>query len=70
MDYRFNADFGGADMSAVLVYITTENKAEAEAIYDKWTYTTPENLEAIPHNDFWPFHPGAEKYYKEKGWID
>lgn len=60
------------DMSDDLAYLITktvcENKDAMVAAHKAWVNFKPENAWK-PENTGIPLHPGAEKYYKERGWM-
>ena len=54
------------DVAYGLTKAIFENQEEAVKIWKEWAKATQE-LATQPA--FVPFHPGSEKYFKEKGWI-
>lgn len=72
-----SVDFGtqlvaNKDVSEDLAYLITktvnENKDEMAAAHKAWANFVPEEAWK-PGNTGIPLHPGAEKYYKERGWM-
>ena len=70
-------DFGtlliaNKDMSDDLAYLITktvcESKADMVAAHKAWVNFKPENAWK-PENTGVPLHPGAIRYYKERGWM-
>jgi hypothetical protein len=51
-----------------LTKIFWEHQSEATANYVHCGYSKPEQFKLI-QGEFVPFHPGALKYYREKGWM-
>jgi TRAP transporter TAXI family solute receptor len=72
-----SVDFGtqliaNKDLSNELAYLITktvcENRDAMVAAHKAWEDFKPENAWK-PENTGIPLHPGAEKYYKERGWM-
>ena len=63
------ANKGLADDVAYLVTKTVvENKAELVKAHQAFPDFVPEDAWK-PDNNAIPLHPGAERYYRERGWI-
>jgi len=61
-----------ADVPDDIAYVVTktliEKKADMAAAHKAWADFTPEDAWK-PENNGIPLHPGAIKYYKERGWM-
>jgi len=58
-----------ADLAYVITKGICENKAKLAAAHASLTTFNPTIAWKPEINGFVPLHPGAEKYYKEKGWM-